>query len=173
MKRLLVSCVASVFGLVIFQGGPASAQYIPPGLPSVGPGNQPMLSPYLNLLNTPGTATSPGLGISPTGTITSGFTTSPAVNYFLGTIPEAQRRLNYNQVQGEIGRLEIGQRVNAGNIDEIEQLVTPLRSTGHPTAFNNTGGYFNTSRVTSRPMPGVIGNRPGYSAPGQTGTRYR
>jgi hypothetical protein len=169
MKRLLVNGAAGLLGLLLVQAGLARAQYVPPGMPSVGPGNSPMLNPYLNLLRGTGTTFTPGA----TGVTTSfnvfGNSVDPAVNYFLGTLPEAQRRLNYVQQQREIGELESGPRVGAvGGPDEIDVLLTPLRGTGHPATFNNTGGYFSNSRVANRPL-NQQGYRPNMSTPGRPG----
>lgn len=143
MKRLFLSGVASLLGVLVLQVSPAAAQYIPPGIPAVGPGNRPLLNPYLNLLRS-----SNGLGT----TGANGVFIDPAIDYFMGTVPETQRRANFNQVQTEIGRLEYAQRATAGSVDEIDQLLTPLRATGHPAVFANTGGYFGNSRVANRPL---------------------
>lgn len=91
--------------------------------PAYGPGYQTPLSPYLNLLR-------------------GG---DPSANYFLGVLPEQQRRTNARTFGTAIGGLQQQQR-----LDEARQqaagpdadLFTPLPTTGHPAAFQNLGGYY-------------------------------
>src|SRR6516165_1867128 len=121
MKRLLGVAVAAVAGVVL-AGAPARAQMVYPySRPNYGPGYAPQLSPYLNFLR-------------------GG---DPAANYFLGTLPEFQRRANAKQ---------FGAAINALNLDLYNQAITqpldpllfqPLAQAGHPTVFNNTLTYFN------------------------------
>ena len=107
--------------------GTAHAQY--PGSPAqggafgggLGGGNsygRPQLSPYLNLLR-------------------GG---NPAANYYLGVVPERERRANAAMFGSAINDLEWRTRYGAGG--ELD-LGEPITSTGHPTAFLNTGSYFN------------------------------
>jgi hypothetical protein len=77
------------------------------------------LSPYLDL-------TRPG---------------DPGVNYYLGTIPELDRRRNTVQFRNAIRDLEVRQNLLA--TEEAEDFRTGLPSTGHAAVFNNTAGYFN------------------------------
>ncbi len=135
MKRILIATLSGAFCLLSLASGSASAQAYPYNRPNYGPFAQPpLLSPYLNLLR-------------------GG---DPAANYFLGTIPEIQRRQNTQIFGAAILDLE-QRRINplTGEVD----LGTPLPGTGHPTAFLNTGTYFgqNNPRVpaasTQPPRP--------------------
>jgi hypothetical protein len=118
--------------------GVARAQFQPPARPNYGPGYRPQLSPYLNLIR-------------------GG---DPAANYYLGTLPEFQRRANAQQFSSEISELD--KRV-FGNIPTEEQrLGQPLPGTGHPTAFGYTGYFFGG---TSPPGSGQRAS--GTSLPGQ------
>jgi hypothetical protein len=95
----------------------------------LGP-RQPLLSPYLNLLR-------------------GG---DPASNYYLGTIPERQRRQNAALFSSQIQSLEqqVTQQTTIPDVDEA--LFQPAPATGHATAFMNLGGYFNQGTVR-RPLP--------------------
>src|SRR6516225_5942547 len=82
MMRLVPLALAA---LVLAGAGTARAQFLPPSRPNYGPGYRPQLSPYLNLLR-------------------GG---DPASNYFLGVIPEQQRRANNQLFRQEISALEL------------------------------------------------------------------
>jgi hypothetical protein len=77
----------------------------------------PALSPYLNLRR--------GIG-------------TPALNYFLGTLPELDRRANAMQT---FYRLRNVERATAAL--EEEDAVPALSQTGHGAAFMNYGSYYN------------------------------
>jgi hypothetical protein len=96
------------------------------------PYGPPLLSPYLNLLR-------------------GG---DPAANYFLGVVPEMQRR-DYNALfSNAIGQLD--RRLYQPNEgDEVPELTT---TTGHPTAFMNTGSYFGSMNAPRTVAP--AGRRP-------------
>jgi hypothetical protein len=96
----------------------SAQQTYPYQRPNYGPMNRPaVLSPYLNLLR-------------------GG---NPAANYFLGTVPEVDRRVNQRLVNSAIGSLE---REEGRPRVEGDDLLSPLPGTGHPTAFNTTTPYF-------------------------------
>jgi hypothetical protein len=80
------------------------------------PYSRPTLSPYLNLLRG-------GL---------------PAANYYMGVIPEIDRRYQQNRVNQEISDLE--RRRVAG--PEVEELLPTLPETGHATGFMTLAPYF-------------------------------
>jgi len=80
---------------------------------SYGP---PLLSPYLNLLR-------------------GG---DPAANYFLGVVPEARQRQYNAQFANAVYNLDRSIYQPAEG-DELPEITT---TTGHPTAFMNTGSYF-------------------------------
>jgi len=93
------------------------------------------LSPYLNLLR-------------------GG---DPAANYFLGVIPERERRANDQIFRSEIQELQRREEeVGTAGVSSV------LPGTGHPVLFNNTYTYFNS-----------FGNRPGTPPSGQTGRPIR
>jgi hypothetical protein len=119
MKRFLITATVALAGLAFAVVlAPAQMTY-PYRSPAYGPFYQPSLSPYLNFLR-------------------GG---DPSANYFLGVVPEMQRRTNARTFSSALANLQEG---------ELEQavidtgIVNQLPSAGHPTVFNNTGRYFNT-----------------------------
>jgi len=115
MNRLLIGSLAALGLLAIPAAQPAQAQnFSRPGY--YNPANSPRLSPYLDIVR-------------------GG---NPAINYFLGTLPEIERRRTQalygsaiRDLQGQVNGLEAG-----------EDFLTPLAGTGHVAVFNNLGGYF-------------------------------
>jgi hypothetical protein len=146
MSRLVSVSLAVLAGVLIASAGRASAQggypYGPPRVPAYGPGYRPGLSPYLNL-NRGG---------------------DPAVNYYLGTIPEFQRRANAQLFSSQIAGLEARPPAVVGGASPDADLFTPLPATGHLTAFQNTAAYFPGG---VRPG-GVTAARPVYQPPRPT-----
>jgi hypothetical protein len=138
MKRSIFASLAIAGALSLAITGPVHAQY--PGSPvnngpfggaglgGGAPYGRPQLTPYLNLLR-------------------GG---SPAANYYLGVVPERERRANAAMFGGAISDLEWRTRYGAGGGDL--DLGEPITSSGHPTAFLNTGSYFNV------PVPTRAGN---------------
>lgn len=135
LKRLLVSACIATLGLA----GSAAAQFptnvgpyaggtgYRPGFtpynpaPLYGPGYTAPLSPFLNLLRGGDSAS----------------------NYFLGVIPEQQRRANTRAFGTALGTLAQQQRSQQTQSQAADaDLFTPLPTTGHPVAFQNYGGYF-------------------------------
>jgi hypothetical protein len=105
--------------------GLVQAQPYQPVRPNYSPSFQPGLSPYLNLLR-------------------GG---DPASNYYLGVVPEFQRRANTAQFRNALQDLE-QQVYTGGEPDNV--LSAPTSATGHAAAFLNTGTYFgnlNTPRI--------------------------
>jgi hypothetical protein len=114
------SLLASATALVlVFAGGTGNvfAQYGPIYRPGLYPYGTPGLSPYLDL--------------------TRGG--NPAVNYFLGTIPEIERRRNTAVFGAAIQDLERRPVITEPGVDE---LVPTLPSTGHPVAFQSYYPYY-------------------------------
>src|SRR5947209_2430626 len=106
---------------VLLFGSAAWGQYAPQnrnGGPWNNPYAQPRLSPYLNLL--------------PGG--------SPSANYYLGVVPERERRLDELRVNQELNDLE--RRGTEPLSPDVEALVPTLPETGHPTAFMALNPYF-------------------------------
>ncbi len=98
MKRQFVVSAATLVWLLAIHVGPVSAQYYPyPSMPGYSPQyqNNTGLSPYLNLLR-------------------GG---DPAANYFLGTVPEFQRRSNFNYLQTKIQEID---QQSAATIGDLE-----------------------------------------------------
>jgi hypothetical protein len=128
MTRLSLTGLTVTGVLWLAIAGNAHAQY--PGSSAQGgafggggfgagnPYGRPQLSPYLNLLR-------------------GG---NPAANYYLGVVPERERRANASLFGSAISDLEWRTRYGAGG--ELD-LGEPITSSGHPTAFLNTGSYFN------------------------------
>lgn len=123
MKRILAGLVAAL-GILLGLASPSFAQYSPYSrLGSTGsaggysPYSRPTLSPYLNL--------------------TRGG--SAAANYYLGVVPEFQRRAQANQFSSQIRDLE--RRTTPGALEE--DLLPTLPETGHGTQFLSYGSYYN------------------------------
>jgi len=129
MKKLLVGAVAAM-GLWAAAAAQADAQGLGPyTAPSIRPFdmyNQPNLSPYLNLLR-------------------SG---DPAANYYLGVVPEIQRRAFTNRALQDFQSLYRQTAPTRDLLEDIfrEPLIRTLPPTGHATAFQNYGTYFNYNR---------------------------
>ena len=128
MRRLVLVALVT---LAVLLGGavPARAQYPvspytqyfnpysnPPGL---NPGGGPRLSPYLNLLR-------------------GG---NPAANYFMGVVPEIDRRRYQAISQAQIQGLAVSTAAPPLNPEEAD-LGVATSITGHPAVFNNTAAYF-------------------------------
>jgi hypothetical protein len=124
MPRFSFHACAAVLVLALGWTGQARAQNTYPYLPPpYGPGYQTMLSPYLNFLR-------------------GG---DPAANYFLGVLPEFQRRENRNQFRSQIGQLQILTAPLRNPLEEpLEEAGLPTRfqASGHATAFGYTGSFF-------------------------------
>ena len=117
MKTLLASASA----LILLSGwgaGPASAQYGPIYRPGLYPYGTPGLSPYLDLTRSGNRAT----------------------NFFLGTIPEIERRRNAAAFGAAIQDLE--RRSPPLTEPTAEELVPTLAGTGHPVAFMSYYPYY-------------------------------
>ncbi len=120
MKSSL-TMAAVALGLFVVGTGRSAAQqpypnYLSP-LPT-SPYARPQLSPYLNLLR-------------------GG---SPSANYYLGVVPERDRRRferNFGTAVQDLTR-RVETPAQPG-----EELVRPLPSTGHPTYFLNYSTYYN------------------------------
>jgi hypothetical protein len=126
MNRLLL-WVAPLAYLALV--GDAHAQLSPTVRPApYGPTQRTTLSPYLNLFR-------------------GG---DPASNYYLGVRPEFNQRSINQQFRSTLQGLE--QRETTLPPEEDPLLTDPgLPSTGHPTAFNATGNYFNSGSPMTRP----------------------
>jgi hypothetical protein len=116
MKKLALLLAAVV---LLAPAGSVHAQGYTPYRQGYGAYSRPLLSPYLNMLR-------------------GG---DPAANYYLGVIPEIDRRTNYARVRNNI--LNIEQQIEDQQaVPGSPALTAPLKSTGHPAVFLNTSGYF-------------------------------
>jgi hypothetical protein len=146
MQRLTIVPVAALGLLLIGALTPAPAQeyYNPyPALrysnaPGINPGGGPRLSPYLNF-----------------------FRTNPAVDYFLGVVPEIDRRRNLIETRNAFLQLEQG----TTSLRPVDEFGTPRAQTGHPVAFMTTAGYFG-SGIGGRYAPSAFSPRAGNQPPG-------
>ncbi|HEY7314108.1 MAG TPA: hypothetical protein VH643_32455 [Gemmataceae bacterium] len=133
MKRFILAPLAALLGLLILNSF-ASAQFTYPiqGAQRY-PGWQTPLSPYLNMLR-------------------GG---DPAANYFIGVLPEFQRRQDRNIMYPTLQTLTNQLPPRPGLVEP--DIDRPLGSTGHPVAFGYTGNYFGgpagMTRSTSNPFP--------------------
>ena len=141
MKRFILAPLAALVALLALDSL-ASAQFT---YPMTGaqryPGWQTPLSPYLNLLR-PGDA---------------------SINYFALVQPEFQRRMDRNVMYNSLQSLAT-QLPQPPGLRE-EEFDAPMRSTGHPTAFGYTGGYFGAGTGVGGPMA----NRPANPFPQRQG----
>jgi hypothetical protein len=121
--------------LLLLGAEPAVAQQSFYGRTTASPYGQPGLSPYLNLLR-------------------GG---NPAANYYLGVVPEFERRANTNLFSSELQELD--RRLLTSPTGEAREPQPALPGTGHPTSFMNFGPYYNFgnqrrpgSGITSSPV---------------------
>lgn len=146
-RAKLLGCLTAL-GMVSLLTGSVQAQYntyyTPTQQryvrPNYGPGYRPGLSPYLNLIR-------------------GG---DPAANYYLGTIPEQQRRQQAQQFGSEITELQ-DKTSRLPEVSPLDKDLTKEIPSGHPTGANTTLGYYGDTRgfyakpkisgMASRPSP--------------------
>lgn len=134
MRRYLLTAAA-----LLLAGSGAFGQYrnvAPAG--GYGPYSRPGLSPYLNLIR-------------------GG---DPAANYYLGVIPERDRRALGAQLSGQL--LDLEEREGSAFGGPRDTKMDPiLPGTGHPTYFLNYSTYFNftPARPSGQPQPALGGQR--------------
>jgi hypothetical protein len=148
-----IGILAVVVGLLGVAVQPAAAQFGGPYAPNYGPGYRPQL-PAAILLGNPFNSN------GNLGNLNAG------VNYLLYR-NELSRRANFQQTRE--GFAEIERQLQRPPLAEEDVLLRPLNSTGHLTAFGNTGAYFGTGypRLTN---PGAITSR-AYTPQRPRGTR--
>jgi hypothetical protein len=143
MNRLVLVSLVTFGVLVSGAAVPALAQYSPSPYgqyfspysrsPGINPGGGPRLSPYLNLVRGANT---------------------PALNYYLGTVPEIDRRRFQSQTQSAFD--QFGQRLGSLSANpEDEDLNPNVSVTGHATAFMNTSGFFSVAGPAPVPRRNV------------------
>ncbi len=137
MRLTCTATLLALAGLCTFSAGTASAQIVSPyAQPNFRPGYRTQLSPYLNLIR-------------------GG---DPAANYYLGTLPEQQRRQLNQQFSSNIQTLEEQeQRLELAPQDK-DLAGTKIQS-GHGTASNTTLGYYGDTRGYY-PTKGAIAGTP-------------
>src|SRR5437870_1040677 len=132
--------IALVGVLLLAAARPAAAQYGVPGVPTapygprapaLNPSGRPALSPYLNLLR-------------------GG---NQAANYYLGVVPEVERRVNTARFSAAISDLERRYAATAEAAPEEDLPVRGLAPTGHAVTFMNPYPYFGAG-TTPRTGPG-------------------
>jgi hypothetical protein len=105
-----------------------------------GPG---LVAPYGSSFTRPGPNLSPYLNLLRGG--------SPAANYYLGVIPEVERR--NSAAQFAAGIQDLSRQIEAPPLEGAEQPLLPtLAQTGHPVQFGNYSGYFGSSGFGTRPQ---------------------
>src|SRR5437763_12471006 len=123
MTRRSTRPLALAAGALALAAGTVVAQPPPPVYQPPRAQYTPPVSPYLNILGRNG-----GL---------------PAVNYYNFTQPFTQQQ-PYFQPQGQFLNTPQPLTQPLGE-DVVLEPGTSLAPTGHPTAFNNLAGYFNTT----------------------------
>jgi len=118
MRRILVASLLS-FAVLTWGVGKAAAQFVNPYTPRpvYSPYSRPALSPYLDIIR-------------------GG---NPAVNYYLGTLPEMDRRAADTAYRAAILDLD---RRTATIAREVSDLIDVLPGTGHPVLFLNYSPYY-------------------------------
>jgi hypothetical protein len=139
MRRLALTGLAALGLLGFFTAGRASAQFNPPAYrPGYGSYGRlgPALSPYLDLRR-------------------GG---NPATNYFLGVLPEIERRTNQAEVRTAIS--DIDRRLETPPAQPLppEDVVGGLTGgglppTGHPTAYTSYGTYYGLTAPAAAARP--------------------
>ena len=124
MSRLLSIAIVSAAALLLTGGGKVWGQYNPyypyPTIPRAGIG----VTPY-----TQGSTVSPYLNLVPGRTR----------DYFLGTLPEIDRRANAALFSSAISNIDQRLSMPPQRQDGIGPV---LNETGHPVYFGNYGSYF-------------------------------
>ncbi len=140
MRRFTLSSCAAMLALAAGWTSTARAQITYPVQPQYGPGYQTMLSPYLNMLR-------------------GG---DPAANYFLGVLPEFQRRENRNQFRSQINQLQVLTAPLRNPLEEpLEEGLRTFMPSGHATAFGYVGTYFGGTAATPLGAMRGAATRPG------------
>jgi hypothetical protein len=143
--------IAAVACLVLWTGGEATAQYINPSFarPVYSPYARPALSPYLDLLR-------------------GG---NPAANYYLGVLPELDRRATDTAFRSAILNLDVRTSMLGREVEAIAGMET-LPGTGHAVQFMSYYPYYNLgnpARSLVSPLATSSGTIP--AAPSRTTPR--
>jgi hypothetical protein len=132
----------------------ASAVHAQPGttypynLNLYGPG---LVSPYNSSFTRPGPNLSPYLNLLRGG--------NPAANYYLGVVPEIERRSNAAAFSA--GIQDLSRRIESPALEASgEELFPALPQTGHPVQFFNYSYYFGSGTRAAAQQPGQAGVTP-------------
>jgi hypothetical protein len=120
---------ASLALLVAASAAHAQPSTYPYNLNLYGPG---VVSPYNSSFTRPGPNLSPYLNLLRGG--------NPAANYYLGVVPEVERRNNAAQFRAGIA--DLSRRLETPLEPGREELFPSLPETGHPVQFQNYSYYF-------------------------------
>jgi hypothetical protein len=123
--------IASLALAVLASAASAQPGTTPYNLNIYGPG---LVSPYNSSFTRPGPNLNPYLNLLRGG--------SPAANYYLGVVPEVERRNNAAAFRA--GIQDLAQRIE-NPLGETDQLFPRLPQTGHPVQFFNYSTYFGSS----------------------------
>lgn len=144
--------IALAFAGCVTFADQASAQFGGPNVPNYGPGYRGNISPYLNLFR---------------GRTNGGGFNANAIDYYLGTRAEQQRRQNASEFRDEIDDIERRDRI--GDVPDDEGRDRPIE-TGTSTRFGSTLGFYNNRQNFLAPTAGRLGGGSGSgftAAPGR------
>lgn len=145
MTRLGLASLALLVAALAAHAQPSSTY--PYNLNLYGPG---LVSPYNSSFTRPGPNLSPYLNLLRGG--------NPAANYYLGVVPEIERR--NNAAAFSAGITDLARRIESPLTETTgEELFPALPQTGHPVQFFNFSYYFGSGP----------GGRPQQQQPGQGG----
>jgi hypothetical protein len=138
MQRFILATAALIALAASAQAQPSTTY--PYNLNLRGPG---LITPYGSSFTRPGPNLSPYLNLLRGG--------SPAANYYLGVIPEVERRNNAAQFAAGIN--DLYRRSEAPPQEATDEILPTLQPTGHAVQFGNYSGYFGSSGFgTTRPQ---------------------
>jgi hypothetical protein len=154
MTRLLIASLILLATGALVQAQPATTS--PYNLNLRGPGLVgPYGSPYSNTFARPGPNLSPYLNLLRGG--------NPAANYYLGVVPEVERR--NNAAAFSAGIQDLSRRLETPPAESAaEELFPTLPQTGHPVQFFNYSYYFTGGIGAARPAA-QIGAAQGAGSP--------
>lgn len=141
MNRPTLACFILLAATAAVHAQPSTTY--PYNLNLRGPG---LVSPYNSSFTRPGPSLSPYLNLLRGG--------NPAANYYLGVVPEVERR--NNAAAFSAGIYDLSRRLDLGpDLVGEEPLFPTLPQTGHAVQFFNYGGYFGGGIAGRPPQPGV------------------
>jgi hypothetical protein len=117
-----ITLAAAVGVILLITAQQAPAQGLSANVPNFRPYYRPPLTPYLNIAR-------------------GG---SPALNYYLGTLPDVENRNNFNFLSRELQDLSNRTLITARGESLVEPILPagPEKLTGARPVYGTTGGYF-------------------------------